>query len=171
MTANELLSVVDESDQVIDTRTRGEIHATGLRHRAVHILVFNHQQQLFMQKRTMTKDINPGFWDTSAAGHVDAGEDYDICAIREIEEELGVTASAPLEFLFKLPAAQNTGMEFVRVYKVIHDGPFVLQPEEIETGDWFTQSEISGRVSENDPQLTETFKALWRQLVIMNGGK
>ena len=88
----ELLSVVDENDCIIDTCPRHIIHATGLRHRAVHILVFNEQGQLFLQKRSMKKDLNGGLWDTSAAGHVDAGEDYDVSAVREIEEELGISA-------------------------------------------------------------------------------
>ena len=61
---NELLSVVDENDRVIDTRPRYEIHAKGLRHRAVHILVFNQQDVLFLQKRSMKKDLNKGLWDT-----------------------------------------------------------------------------------------------------------
>jgi len=86
----ELLSVVDENDCIIDTCPRHIIHATGLRHRAVHILVFNELGQLFLQKRSMKKDLNGGLWDTSAAGHVDADEDYDISAIREVEEELGI---------------------------------------------------------------------------------
>ncbi|MGR9072295.1 MAG: NUDIX hydrolase [Gammaproteobacteria bacterium] len=168
MSAKELLSVVDEADRVIDTRSRGEIHAEGLRHRAVHILVFNSLRQVFMQKRTLSKDINPGLWDTAAAGHVDAGELYDDCAVREIQEELGFEPRTPPEFLFKLQAAPNTGMEFVHVYKIRHNGPFELNPDEIETGDWFAESEISKRVGCDDPLLTETFKVLWRQLEAVN---
>ena len=98
----EYLAVVDAHDQIIDQRPRGEIHANGLRHRAVHILVFNSRGWLFLQKRSMQKDLNKGLWDTSAAGHVDAGESYDACAVRELAEELGVTAIP--DFLFKLDA-------------------------------------------------------------------
>ncbi|MGZ4997854.1 MAG: NUDIX hydrolase, partial [Methylobacter sp.] len=111
----------------------------------------------------MKKDLNGGLWDTSAAGHVDAGEDYDIGAVREIEEELGISAAHTLEPLFKLPAAAAIGMEFIQVYRCIHNGPFNLAPDEIDEGDWFNVTEISKRIEADDPLLTETFKTIWRQ--------
>ncbi|MDD1622090.1 MAG: NUDIX domain-containing protein [Methylococcaceae bacterium] len=158
---NELLAVVDDRDLVIDHLPRGEIHASGLRHRAVHILVFNDQGQLFMQKRSMTKDLNKGLWDTSAAGHVDDGESYESCATRELSEELGVNAE--LCPLFKLEATPALGMEFIQVYRCLHNGPFLLASDEIDEGAWLTPDEVSERVHRNDPTLTETFKTIWRQ--------
>lgn len=159
----ELLSVVDENDCIVDTCPRHIIHATGLRHRAVHILVFNGQGRLFLQKRSMKKDLNGGLWDTSAAGHVDAGEDYDACAVREIEEELGISVDHALEPLFKLPAAAAIGMEFIQVYRYIHNGPFILAVDEIDDGDWVSDAEIVERIAADDQLLTETFKTIWRQ--------
>jgi len=88
--SHELLDVVDENDNVVAVKTRGEIHARGLMHRAVHILLFNSSGELFLQKRSLAKDEQPGKWDSSAAGHVDSGEDYADCARREIGEELGI---------------------------------------------------------------------------------
>ncbi|NOQ65408.1 MAG: NUDIX domain-containing protein [Methyloprofundus sp.] len=159
----ELIAVVDENDHFIDNQPRNLVHKKGLRHRAVHILVFNEQQQLFLQKRSLSKDVNAGLWDTSAAGHVDAGESYDACAHRETIEELGVCVDASLQFLFKLPAKADTGMEFVQVYHSIHNGPFSLEEGEIDAGKWFAIKEISHRVAEDDPLLTLTFKRLWRK--------
>lgn len=159
----ELLAVVDQDDKVIDTQPRHKIHATGLRHRAVHILVFNEQGQLFLQKRSMNKDLNKGLWDTSAAGHVDAGEDYTPSAIREAEEELGVQIEKSLQPLFKLSPTAQLGMEFIQVYQCLHNGPFELNADEIDEGKWFITKTISNRVEINDPTLTETFKTIWRQ--------
>jgi len=161
---NELLFVVDENDCVLDVRFRHVVHAEGLRHRAVHILVFDEKGRLFLQKRSMKKDLNAGQWDTSAAGHVDAGEDYQSSALREIEEELGIVPGPDLEPLFKLTPTVETGMEFVQVYRIRHNGPFVLAPEEIDEGGWFSPADISVRVDADDPSLTETFKRLWRHL-------
>ena len=155
----EHLAVVDEHDQVLKHLPRAEIHARKLRHRAVHILVFNQQKQLFLQKRALSKDLNPGLWDTSAAGHVDAGEDYDSCAPRELFEELGVKAK--LHCLFKLEPTTELGMEFVQVYTCFHNGPFNLASEEIDDGAWFTDAEITARVVNDDPSLTLTFKIIW----------
>lgn len=157
----ELIAVVDENDWFIENKPRHQVHQLGLRHRAVHILVFNDQQQLFLQKRSMTKDINAGLWDTSAAGHVDAGESYDVCAHRETIEELGVCVAKTLSLMFKLSAKPETGMEFVQVYRCLHNGPFTLEAGEIDAGRWFNISGISQRVKNNDLTLTETFKTLW----------
>ena len=66
------------------TRRAGEVHGNNLRHRAVHILVFNNLGELFLQKRSRWKDRHPRRWDSSAAGHVDAGEEYDVAANREL---------------------------------------------------------------------------------------
>ena len=157
----ELIAVVDENDQFIENKPRNQVHQLGLRHRAVHILVFNDKQQLFLQKRSLSKDINAGLWDTSAAGHVDAGESYDACAHRETIEELGARVDETLSFLFKLPAKPETGMEFVQVYRSLHNGPFTLEAGEIDEGQWFDIKDISQRVANNDPTLTITFKTLW----------
>jgi 8-oxo-dGTP pyrophosphatase MutT (NUDIX family) len=111
----------------------------------------------------MKKDLNGGLWDTSAAGHVDAGEDYDVSAVREVEEELGVRLADALELLFKLSATAAIGMEFIQVYRCINDGPFTLAADEIDQGDWFSVAEITERIEADDPLLTETFKTIWRQ--------
>lgn len=160
---DELLAVVDENDHVINILPRHQMHASGLRHRAVHILVFNEQGDLFLQKRSMLKDLNKGLWDTSAAGHVDVGEDYLSSAIREAKEELGINIENLIQLLFKLSPTQQLGMEFIKVYQCIHNGPFNLNSDEIDEGRWFSIDSVSKRVLKNDQGLTETFKVIWRQ--------
>ena len=88
--SEEIFDVVNERDEVIDARPRSEVHRLGLRHRAIHVLVFNSHGETFLQKRSMTKDREPGKWDSSSSGHVDSGEDYDACAVRELREEIGL---------------------------------------------------------------------------------
>jgi len=161
--SEELLDVVNENDEIIDIKTRGEIHALGLMHRSVHILVFNNKDQLFIQKRSMSKDNEPGLWDSSAAGHVDSGEDYHGCAIRELEEELGVRLTTSLEQLFRLPASTITGMEHCIVYRTINEGPFELQPEEIDEGAWIDNGEMDRRVRAEDPALTRVLRFIWEK--------
>ncbi len=165
---NELLAVVDENDCVIDNRPRHEIHARSLRHRAVHILVFNDVEQLFLQKRSQKKDLNKGLWDTSAAGHVDKDENYLSGAFREAKEELGINIQESLIPLFKLTPTPQLGMEFIQVYQCRHNGPFVLAVDEIDEGRWFSQDEILQRVIENDCTLTETFKIIWKQYTLQS---
>ena len=131
----EIFDVVDETDAVTGTASRHEVHTRKLRHRAVHVFVFNREGELFLQKRSRWKDAHPSKWDSSASGHVNAGNDYDSTAEREIEEELGVRSRA--EFVAKIPACENTGREFVQLYRATHDGPFVLARSEIECGSFF----------------------------------
>jgi isopentenyldiphosphate isomerase len=158
---DELLYEVDENDQPVGPRARGELHRLGLRHRAVHILVFNGRGELFLQKRSMAKDINPGLWDTSAAGHVDFGESYDQCAGRELGEELGIADPPNLQCLFKLPASEQTGWEFVQVYRAVHGGPLDLNGEEIDEGRWFRLDEMDAWLERGGEGLTSSFRVIW----------
>jgi len=167
----ELLYEVDEHDRVVGPRARGEVHRLGLRHRAVHILVFNERHEILLQKRSETKDINPGLWDTSAAGHVDWGESYDDCAARELGEELGIAGRELLRFLFKLPASPQTGWEFVQVYRMIHSG--ALQPDrsEIDECRWFDRNELDAWVNGPGTGLTSSFRLIWRTYRDLESGR
>src|SRR5215467_4029102 len=131
----EIFDVVNELDEVVDHKPRSEVHRLGLMHRAVHVLVFNSHGEVFLQKRSMSKDRQPGLWDSSASGHLEMGESYDACAVRELREEIGLCLSATPQRLFKLPASEATDQEHVWIYHCIANGPFTLHPEEIERGD------------------------------------
>src|SRR5881398_99756 len=152
--------VVDENDRQIGTASRLEVHENNFRHRAVHILIFNHTGEILLQKRSPWKDRHPLLWDSSAAGHVEANEDYDEAAARELMEELGV--SARLERLCKLPASEKTGQEFIMVYRGKHDGPFSFPCEEISAVESFP-TEIVERWVENKPEdFAPGFLECWR---------
>src|SRR5947208_2611920 len=127
----EIFDVVNERDEIIGRRTRSEVHRLGLKHRAVHVLVFNSRGQVFLQKRSTTKDRQPGLWDSSASGHLNCGEDYDNCAARELEEEIGLRLTAVPQRLFKLAASSATDQEHVWVYRCEAEGPFELNADEI----------------------------------------
>ena len=158
---DELFDVVDEQDRVISQLARREVHRLKLRHRAVHLLVVNRAGQVFLHQRSMQKDLFPGVWDSSAAGHVGAGEDYDGTAVRELGEELGCHPQQAPRPLFKIEAREETGQEFVWVYRVDAEGPFVLQADEIERGDWFTPAQIDRWIAERPQELAPAFLYLW----------
>jgi isopentenyl-diphosphate delta-isomerase type 1 len=158
---DELFDVVDGQDRVIGQLARREVHRQKLRHRAVHLLVVNRAGQVFLHQRSMQKDLFPGVWDSSAAGHVGAGEDYDATAARELAEEIGCRPAKAPRPLFKIEAREETGQEFVWVYRVEAEGPFVLQPDEIERGGWFTPAEIERWLAERPEELAPAFRYLW----------
>jgi len=159
----EIFDVVNDRDEIIGRNSRAEVHRLGLQHRAVHILVFNSRGEIFLQKRSMKKDCFPGAWDSSAAGHLDCGEDYDTCAVRELREELGVTSARPLQRLFKLSATRETGMEHVWVYRCETEGPFTLHPDEIETGAWFTPEHVTKWIKERPQDFASALIVVWRK--------
>lgn len=162
--AEEIFDVVNEQDEVIGQRPRSEVHRLHLRHRAVHVLVFNRQGQLFLQKRSMRKDCFPGTWDSSASGHLDQGEAYDACAVREMREEIGLTTETAPRRILRLKACPETGQEFVWVYLVESEGPFVLQPEEVDRGEWFHPDVIDGWIERRPEDFASAFILIWRTL-------
>lgn len=166
--AEDIFDIVNERDEVIDRKPRSEVHARGLLHRAVHVLVFNSQGEIFLQKRSMKKDRQPGVWDSSCSGHVDAGEDYDQTAVRELGEEIGLKLSVPPQRLFKINACAETDAEFVWVYRCENNGPFQLQPDEIEKGDWFSPDYVSQWIEEKPQEFATAFVYIWNQLLTMD---
>lgn len=163
--AEEIFDVVNERDEVIDRRTRSEVHRLGLMHRAVHVLVYNSRGEIFLQKRSMKKDRQPGLWDSSASGHLDSGEDYDHCALRELREEIGLALSGSPRRLFKLAASQQTDQEHVWVYRCEAEGPFVLHPDEIERGDWFTIGAVTQWMKKQPEDFAGALLVIWRKLM------
>lgn len=162
--SEEIFDVVNDHDEVIGQRPRSEVHRLKLKHRAVHVLVFNSHGDLFLQKRSMKKDCFPGTWDSSASGHLDSGESYDACAIRELGEELGLIVSVVPERLFKVDACAGTGWEFVWIYRCQSEGPFALHPDEIECGDWFSPAGLTRRLVEQPGIFAGAVPLIWEQM-------
>ena len=160
----EIFDVVNERDEVVGQNTRREVHRLGLKHRAVHVLVFNSRGETFLQKRSMTKDREPGKWDSSSSGHVDSGEDYDACAVRELREEIGLTVEKTPERLFKIAVCPETDAEFVWVYRCQAEGPFQLHPDEIECGGWFAPEQITRWIAEKPGDFASAFRLIWVKL-------
>jgi isopentenyldiphosphate isomerase len=163
--SEEIFDVVNERDEVIDRKPRREVHANGLWHRAVHVLVFNARGEIFLQKRSLKKDMSPGKWDSSSSGHLDTGEAYDDCAVREVREEIGLILAQPPERLFKIDAGRETGWEFCWVYRCASEGPFTLHPDEIETGAWFAPAAVTQWVNEKPQDFASAFVLIWKQFL------
>jgi len=130
---NEIVLIVDRNNREKGKALRHEMRTKGLPHRATYILVFNSRGELFVQKRTMSKDIYPGYYDIAAGGVVLAGESYGQSARRELAEELGIT-EATLTPHFTFFHDEGTNQVWGRVYSCTYDGEMTLQAEEVESG-------------------------------------
>lgn len=160
---DELFDVVDEADQVVGQASRAEVHRQGLRHRAVHVLVFNKRGEVLLQQRSALKDVHPGLWDSSVSGHLDAGEDYPEAALRELAEEMGICGGEVTEFA-RLAACEETGWEHVRVYQTMHDGRIDYPCAEIRTALWLPPAEVDAWLVAKPDDFATGFKACWAAL-------
>lgn len=160
----EFFDVVDDEDNIIGVASRDEVHQLGLKHRSVHLLVYNSNSQLLLQKRSMRKDQCPGRWCASVSGHVDHGEDYDKCVVREAREEIGLEIGKTPEKLFKIGASEETGNEFSWVYWHSSEGPFTTDQEEVSEIAWFAEEELNKLLSTNPESFTPDLALIWRKL-------
>ncbi|MDC7227370.1 MAG: NUDIX domain-containing protein [Spirochaetales bacterium] len=140
----EVFDLVDKNDNVIGIADRDEVHGNpDMIHRVAHVLVFNSAGELYLQKRSADKMVQPGKWDTSVGGHVDAGETYDSAAVRETAEELGIsTAIASFDFLYKYLHRNDFESEWVTTYRIVWDGSLKIQESEIDDGRFWSLEEI-----------------------------
>lgn len=142
---DEIFDVVDENDRVIGRAPRAQCHRNpNLIHRSIHVLVFNKKHELFLQKRAQTKDVCPGMWAMSVSGHVDPGESYAAAAGRETKEEIGV--SLVVTYLDTCFLTSENEREITAIFTAEAEGPFQLNPREIETGGFFSLAEIKNRL-------------------------
>jgi 16S rRNA (adenine1518-N6/adenine1519-N6)-dimethyltransferase len=124
------------------------------------VFVFNRRGDLFLQQRSRLKDVDPGRWDSSAAGHLDAGEDYARAAARELEEELGISGTCPDE-IARIPAGPDTGWEHVRLFRVEHPGPLRWPCGEIQAGAWFPLDEVAAWAEARPDDFAKGFLKCW----------
>ena len=156
----ERFPVVDKNDRILRYARRSDVHGNNLRHRAVHILIFDQAGDVYLQQRSRWKDRHPLKWDSSAAGHVAAGESYDETARRELEEELGI--NVPLEKILKLPASARTEQEFVWLYRGRIHGHPIVNRSEIESGAFFPPAIIDGWVAARPENFAPGFMECWK---------
>lgn len=153
----EIFDLVDQDDNVIGTATRDECHKNNLRHRAVHILVFNPKGELFIQKRSKTKDVFPGLLEGSASGHVSSGETYEEAAVRELEEELGIK-DHKLNEVAKFQMKVGKEHEIVKVLMLRCDCAAKVSSEEAEEGKFMPYKEVRQMIKAEPDKFSPCFR-------------
>jgi len=155
----EVFDLVDEQGQVVGRAPRALCHRTpSLLHRAAHVIVTDAAGRIYLQKRALTKDIQPGKWDTSVGGHVDGGEDFEAGARREMREELGLAGD--LRFLYRYLWRTACETELVETFLHRAQAEPQVRPEEIDEGRWFTPAEAAALVAAGaaTPNLAEELR-------------
>ncbi|MEV2190827.1 NUDIX domain-containing protein [Streptomyces phaeochromogenes] len=149
--ADEILDIVDEHDEVVGQARRGDAYAQGMRHRCTFIQVRDAQGRLFIHWRTPTKLVFPSLYDVFVGGVVGAGETYDEAALREAQEELGVSGLPRPTFLFKFLYDDGAGKSWwSAVYEVLCELPVKPQVEEVAWHGFLPEAEVRRRLTEWD---------------------
>lgn len=149
----EYFDVCDEQGRPTgEVVSREEAHRLGVRHRTAHVWVVRRRQgrwEVLLQKRSAEKDSFPGKYDTSAAGHIQAGDAPLESALRELEEELGIRAEPEqlrfagtfdirYEKAFHGRMFRDNELAHVYVYdRPVDAAALTLQAEEVERVRWF----------------------------------
>ena len=167
MNAEELFPIVDENGNVIDAATRKECHSgSKLLHPVVHLHILNETKDaLYMQKRSMLKDIQPVKWDTAVGGHVDLGENVNMALMREAKEELGLTDFTPshvVSYVFE----SEIERELVNTFSAVvnqNEVKIVIDPEEISEGRFWTFAEIKENIGKGvfTPNFEQEFERIF----------
>ncbi|MFF7772107.1 NUDIX hydrolase [Streptomyces massasporeus] len=147
--ADEILDIVDENDRVVGQCPRGEVYARGLRHRCVFIQARDAEGRIFVHRRTPTKLVFPSLHDMFVGGVVGAGESYDTAALREAEEELGVSGLPRPRHLFTFLYDDGSGRTWwSAVYDVRCELPVRPQVEEVAWHDFLSEAEVERRLTD-----------------------
>ena len=158
----EWFPLIDETGLVVGKALRSECHSGSmLLHPVVHLHIFDKQGRLYLQRRSMSKEIQPGKWDTAVGGHVDYGETIEEALHREVREELGITCFEPIHnftYLFQ----SSVEREMVYSYRTIYEGDIVIDPEEIDEGRYWDIDEVMAHMGKGvfTPNFEDEFQRL-----------
>lgn len=164
--SEELFPLVDEDGNVIGKALRSECHSgSKLLHPVVHLHVFDNEGRLFLQQRSMSKDIQPGKWDTAVGGHVDFGETVGEALSREAGEELGLTLKSS-EKLFTYVFESEIERELVNSFRCVAamEDLHIDKGGELSDGRFFELSEVEARLGTGffTPNFEQEFSMLRR---------
>ncbi len=155
----ELVQIVDEQNRESGTAPRDVMRKQRLLHRCTYIFVFNAKGEIFVQQRTLSKDIYPGFLDLAAGGVIVAGESYDVGAQRELAEELGISG-VPLAHHGVIYFEDELSRVFGAIYSCVWDGPMQFQVEEVAGGRFYSVDEVLGMAAEGSQITPDSLAAL-----------
>ena len=159
----EWFPLVNEEGETIGKATRRECHSGSKQlHPVIHLHIFNDAGELYLQKRSMNKDIQPGKWDTAVGGHIDYGETVEDALRREVREELGITEFTP-QFITRYVFESAIEKELVNTFRTVYNGEIQPDTEELDGGRFWSLKEIKSKLGENmfTPNFEQEFKRLF----------
>ena len=167
--SEEMFEIIDDlTGKVIGMAPRSKCHGDPrLVHRAAHVVVLHPDGTgIFLQKRSMKKDIQPGKWDTAVGGHLMPGENFEQAARRELGEELGIHTDERLSKILEYKVRNEKESENVEVFCLVSGGPFHIQKSELDSVEYFSFEDLKkclneGRTQDFTPVLCRELEMLF----------
>ncbi len=147
--ALEQVIIVDRKNRAAGSAPRRLMRRDRLIHRATYIIVRNPEHAILVQKRTLHKDIYPGYYEMAAGGVVRLGESYEQSAMRELEEETGISGIS-LRTLFDFYFEDSSNRVWGRVFSCVWEGPLKFQEEEVECGKFITPEQLTTQIKRDN---------------------
>ena len=169
----EMFPIVDEEGNILRAATRGECHnGSKLLHPVVHLHVFNSKGDIYLQKRPIWKDIQPGKWDTAVGGHIDLGESVEQALLRETREELGITLHETPQKIAHYVFESERERELVFSFLCKHYDHIQIDNDEVDEGRFWSAQEIKNAVDKDllTPNFIHEYKLLLSKLPEHNKG-
>lgn len=169
--SEEKFPIVDEAGNVVGKATRTYCHSGSMvLHPVVHLHVVScDKKKVYLQRRALTKKIQPGVWDTAVGGHVDYGEEVFSALIRESREELGINAENAI-FVCKYPFQSSVERELVHVYNITvpESTEFNADPEEVIDSRFWSIDEIESLIGKGvlTPNFESEFVGIVKPLIL-----
>jgi isopentenyldiphosphate isomerase/intracellular septation protein A len=163
---DEWFDIVAPDGNIVGKAPRKAVHGNPeLLHPVVHVHIINSKNDIYLQKRVMSKDIQPGKWDTAIGGHINSGETIEHAMHREAEEELGIS-HGQYQPAFRYIMRNEIESELVYGFLLEDDGPFFPNPKEISEGKFWKIGEIKNSIGKKifTPNFEDEFKILLRIL-------
>lgn len=147
----EYMDVVDENDKVIKSVEKEQIYLKQLLHRICHVLIFNSQGKLLLQKRSPSVSYLPSYWSTSVGEHVDTGETPEQAAMREMQEELGISKKIHFIKKYLWDSTDEIGLrKFLYIYRLDFNGDFTIDKKVISKIEFFPLYKIKQMITNED---------------------
>ena len=147
VTAEEQVAIIDDEGRVVGSAPRSVMRRDNLPHVVVAVMVRRSTGEVYVHRRTDTKDVFPGLHDAFAAGCLHYGEEPAEAAAREVAEELGVVG-APVTPVYTEWYEDGDTHHLCYVYATTYDGPVTHQPEEVAWGGWMSPEELRTRLAD-----------------------